>query len=53
MSQEQKELIVTLIDMVREDVAELDMPPPKAKADVIIGDLYYIMRKISSWSEGT
>lgn len=52
MSQDQKQLILNLLDMVREEIGDMDIAPPKQKADVIIGDLYQAMRHISNWSEG-
>lgn len=52
MSKDHKELILNLLGMVQEDIMDLDMPPTKLKSEVIINDLYQVMRNISSWSEG-
>lgn len=49
---DQKELILNLLGMVADDILDLDMPPPKQKADMIINDLYQAMRHISDWQEG-
>lgn len=49
---DQKDLIINLLEMIVEDIKEIEMPPHKQKADLIIGDLYQAMRQISDWSEG-